>query len=185
METVQSATPLLALLASFLGAFFILFTGGKRPNLRELWTILAAVTKFAFICSMLPHVLQGKVVEYTIIEIYKGINLQFRVDAFGMIFALLASCLWIVVSVYSIGYMRTLKEHAQTRYFFCFAIALFGATGVAMAGNLFTLFMFYEILTIATFPLVAHKETPEAIKAGRKYLAYLLTGAAFVLFPWA
>lgn len=182
METVQSATPLLALLASFLGAFFILFTGGKRPNLRELWTILAAVTKFAFICSMLPHVLQGKIVEYTIIEIYTGINLQFRVDAFGMIFALLASCLWIVVSVYSIGYMRTLKEHAQTRYFFCFAMALFGATGVAMAGNLLTLFMFYEILTIATFPLVAHKETPEAIKAGRKYLAYLLTGAAFVLF---
>ncbi len=182
METVHSTTPLLALLASLIGAFLILFTGGKRPNLRELWTILAAVTKFAFICSMLPYVLQGKIVEYTIIEIYKGIALQLRVDTFGMIFALLASCLWIVVSVYSVGYMRGLSEHAQTRYFFCFALALFGATGVALSGNLFTLYMFYEILTIATFPLVVHKETPEAIKAGRKYLAYLLTGATFVLF---
>lgn len=182
MEIIQSATPLLALIAPFIGAFLIVLTGGKRPNLREFWTILAAVTQCAFIFSMLPLVLQGKIVEYTIIEIYKGINLQFRVDAFGMIFALLASCLWIVVSVYSIGYMRSLKEHAQTRYFFCFALALCGAVGVAMAGNVFTLYMFYEVLTISTFPLVAHKETPEAIKAGRKYLAYLLTGAAFILF---
>jgi multicomponent Na+:H+ antiporter subunit D len=87
-----------------------------------------------------------------------------------------------VVSVYSIGYMRTLKEHAQTRFYFCFAMALFGTTGVALSGNLLTLYMFYEILTIATFPLVAHKETPEALRAGRKYLVYLLTGAAFVLF---
>jgi multicomponent Na+:H+ antiporter subunit D len=182
METVHSATPLLALMASLLGALLILLTGAKRPNLREFWTIAAAVTQCSLIYSMLPHILHGKVVECTIIELYEGINLQFRVDTFGMIFALLASCLWIIVSVYSIGYMRTLKEHAQTRYFFCFAMALFGATGVAMAGNLLTLYMFYEILTIATFPLVAHQETPEALRAGRKYLAYLLTGAAFVLF---
>jgi multicomponent Na+:H+ antiporter subunit D len=185
METVHTVTPLVALIAPLLGAVLILLTGAKRPNLREFWTIAAAVTQFSLIYSMLPHILHGKVVECTIIELYTGITLQFRVDAFGMIFALLASCLWIIVSVYSIGYMRTLKEHAQTRYFFCFAMALFGATGVAMAGNVLTLYMFYEILTIATFPLVAHKETPEALRAGRKYLAYLLTGAAFVLFSMA
>lgn len=182
METVHTATPLFALLPSLVGAFLILFTGGKRPNLREFWTMSAAGTQFAFIYSMLSHILQGKVVEYTIIEIYQRIALQFRVDTFGIIFALLASCLWIIVSVYSIGYLRALNEHAQTRYFFCFAMALFGAAGVAMAGNLLTLYMFYEILTIATFPLVAHKETPESIWAGRKYLVYLLTGATFVLF---
>jgi multicomponent Na+:H+ antiporter subunit D len=182
METIHSATPLLALIASLFGAFLVLVTGAKRPNLREFWTIAAAAAQFSFIYSMLPPILHGKVVECTIIELYTGITLRFSVDAFGMIFALLASCLWIIVSVYSIGYMRTLKEHAQTRYFFSFAMALFGATGVAMAGNVLTLYMFYEILTIATFPLVAHKETPEALRAGRKYLAYLLTGAAFVLF---
>jgi len=182
METVYSPLPLFALSASLVGAFLILFTGSKKPNLREFWTMLASVAQFIFIYSMLAYTLQGKIVEYTIIEIYKGIALQLRVDAFGMIFALLSSSLWIVVSFYSIGYMRSLDEHAQTRYFFCFAIALFGATGVALSGNLLTLYMFYEILTISTYPLVAHKETPEAIKAGRKYLAYLLTGAAFVLF---
>jgi multicomponent Na+:H+ antiporter subunit D len=185
METLHSATPLLALIAALLGAFLILLTGRKRPNLREFWTIAAAVAQFSLIYSMLPHILHGKIVECTIVELYTGITLRFSVDAFGMIFALLASFLWIIVSVYSIGYMRTLKEHAQTRYFFCFAMALFGATGVALAGNVLTLYMFYEILTIATFPLVAHKETPEALKAARKYLAYLLTGAAFVLFSMA
>lgn len=182
METVQAATPMLALLPSLLGAILILITGQRRANLREFWTIAASVAKFSLICSMLPPILQGQIVEYTFVNICKGIALQLRVDSFGMIFAVLSSFLWIVVSIYSIGYMRTLKEHAQTRYFFCFSIALFGATGTALAGNLFTLYMFYEILTLATFPLVAHEETAEAIRAGRKYLAYLLSGAAFILF---
>ncbi|MBN1254417.1 MAG: monovalent cation/H+ antiporter subunit D family protein [Deltaproteobacteria bacterium] len=182
MEIVHSATPLVALIASLLGAVLILLAGAKRPNLREFWTMAAAVTQFSLIYSMLPHIMQGKIVVFTIIELYQGISLQLTVDSFGMLFALLASFLWIIVSVYSIGYMRTLNEHAQTRYFFCFAMALFGAIGVAMAGNVLTLYMFYEILTIATFPLVIHKETTEALRAGRKYLAYLLTGAAFVLF---
>ncbi|NNL77781.1 MAG: monovalent cation/H+ antiporter subunit D family protein, partial [Desulfobacterales bacterium] len=92
-----------------------------------------------------------------------------------------SSCLWILVSVYSIGYMRTLKEHAQTRYYFSFALALVGAVGVALAANLVTMFIFYEILTISTYPLVAHEESPEAIAAGHKYLAYLLTGGVFFL----
>lgn len=182
MEGVYSISPLLAMLASLIGAFLILFTGEKNRNLREFWTILASVITFSIICSMIPIILNGKIIEYTIVNICPGVYLQFRVDAFGMIFATLASGLWIAVSIYSIGYMRGLNEHAQTRYFFCFAIAIFGAVGAALSANLLTLYMFYEILTISTFPLVAHKETPDAIKAGRKYLAYLLTGAAFVLF---
>jgi len=182
METVYSIKPLLALLASLIGAFLVLFTGERNRNLRELWTLIASVVKFGIVVSMLPLILQGKIVEYTIVQVCKGVALQFRIDTFGMIFALLASFLWIVVSLYSIGYMRGLSEHAQTRFFFCFALAIFGAVGVAMSGNLLTLYMFYEILTVSTFPLVAHKETPDAMKAGRKYLTYLLTGAVFVLF---
>lgn len=182
METVYSIRPLLAVLASLTGGLLILFTGERHRNIRDFWTILASVVKFSIVFSMIPTILEGKTIEYTIINICEGVSLQFRVDAFGMIFAALASGLWIAVSVYSIGYMRGLKEHAQTRYFFCFALAIFGAVGAALSANLLTLYMFYEILTVSTFPLVAHKETPEAIKAGRKYLAYLLTGAAFVLF---
>ena len=182
METIHSATPLFAQLTSLVGAFLVLFTGEKRPNLRETWTIIASVVKFVLLFSIISHVLDGNIIEFTLVEVCKGVSLQFRIDAFGAIFALLASFLWIVVSIYSIGYMRGLKEHAQTRFYFCFALAIFSATGIAMAGNLLTLYMFYEILTVATFLLVAHKETPDAIKSGRKYLTYLLSGAALVLF---
>ncbi len=185
METIQLATPLFAQLTSLAGAFLLLFTGERRPNIRDMWTMIASVLKFVLILSLVPYILDGNVVEYTLVQISEGISIQFRVDAFGIIFALLASFLWIIVSIYSIGYMRTLKEHAQTRFNFCFAMAIFSATGAAMAGNLLTLYMFYEILTVATFLLVAHQETPEAVKSGRKYLTYLIGGAALVLFSMA
>ncbi len=179
---INSLLPLLALLAPLFGGVLILLTGAKRPNVRELWTILASVGQFVAVYAMVPYLVSGQTVTFTLVPLGNGLSLRLTVDAFGLLFALLASFLWIVVSVYSIGYMRTLKEHAQTRFYFCFAMALLGATGVALSGNLLTLYMFYEILTVATFPLVAHKETPEAIRAARKYLVYLLTGAAFVLF---
>jgi multicomponent Na+:H+ antiporter subunit D len=182
MGMIISPLPLYAVLIPLIGALLILMSGDRRRNLREFWTIMASVGEFVCVCAMIPQALQGTVVRYALFEVYQGLSVELRVDPFGMIFALLASSLWIAVSLYSIGYMRSLREHAQTRYFFCFAIAIFGATGVALSGNLLTLYMFYEILTISTFPLVAHKETPEAMKAGRKYLVYLLTGAAFVLF---
>jgi len=181
MEIVYSPKPLLAILVSLSAAALILFSG-KRPNLREAWTILAAGAKFLIALSMAPSILNGKVLEYTMVTLSPGISLQLRVDAFGLFFGILASGLWIATSIYSIGYMRDLQEHAQTRYFFCFAVAISATIGVAFSANLLTLFLFYEILTIATYPLVAHKETPEALAAGRKYLAYLLTAAAFILF---
>ncbi|HIH43750.1 MAG TPA: monovalent cation/H+ antiporter subunit D family protein, partial [Candidatus Methanoperedenaceae archaeon] len=95
------------------------------------------------------------------------------------------SFLWILTTIYSIGYMRAHKEHEQARYFFFFAIALSSAIGVAFAANLFTLFIFYEILTLSTYPLVIHIQTPEAMGAGRKYLVYLLTAGVFLLFSIA
>jgi len=110
-----------------------------------------------------------------------GIDFGSQIDAFGLIFAITATFLWIRVSSDSIGYMRSLHEHAQTRYYFCFAWAIFGAVGIALSGNLLTMFIFYEILTVSTYPLVAHDQTPEALFAGRKYLAYLLTAGVFFL----
>lgn len=169
-------------MVSAVAALLILVTGEKRKNLREGWTLLAAVIKCSIVVSMIPAILQGKIIEWTLIELFPGVSFQFRIDAFGILFATLASCLWIATSVYSIGYMRSLQSKSQTRFFFCFALALHGALGVAFSGNLFTLFIFYEILTVSTYPLVAHKETEEAISGGRKYLAYLLTGASLILF---
>jgi multicomponent Na+:H+ antiporter subunit D len=182
---MDSTLPLIAVAVPLIGAVLILIAGAKRANVRELITMLAAVGQFVAIYAMIPQIMEGQTLKFTLVPLAKNLALELRVDAFGMIFGLLASFLWIIVSVYAVGYMRSLKEHAQTRFYFCFAMALFGASGVALSGNLLTLYMFYEILTVATFPLVAHKETPEALRAGRKYLVYLLGGAAFVLFSMA
>ncbi len=183
MGIILSAKPLFAVAVSLLAVTLIGFSGNKAPNLREFWTILAGVIKFFIVISMIPIILDGKIVEYSLITILPGLEIKFRVDALGLSFAATASFLWIVTSFYSIGYMRALKEHAQTRFFMCFAGAMAATIGVAFSANMFTLFLFYETITLCTFPLVGHKETPEAMKGARKYIVYLLgTSLAFQLF---
>lgn len=179
---VYSYRPLLAILCPATAAILILLSS-KRANVRESWTIIAGILQFSLVASMIPTILNEEVIECTFFPtMFEGIAFGFKVDAFGLIFALTASFLWILVSFYSIGYMRSLKEHAQTRYYFCFAIAIFGAIGVAMSTNLLTMFIFFEILTVSTYPLVIHDQSEEAIRAGRKYFAYLLTAGVFLLF---
>jgi len=180
IDMTESIQPLLALLCPALGSILILIFG-KRPNIRETWTLLASFFQFLIIFSMVPTILNGKRVACFLFTMFPGIEFGFRVDAFGLLFALTASFLWILVSIYSIGYMRGLKVHAQTRFYFCFALAILGAVGVALSGNLVTMYIFYEILTVSTYPLVAHKQDSEALFAGRKYLAYLLTGGCVLL----
>ena len=182
MGVIVSIKPLLAVLVTLAAALLIIFTGERNRNLREFWTLLASILKFAIVISMVPLILKGNVIEYTIISLTPGIALQFRIDSLGMFFGVLASFLWIITSVYSIGYVRSLDEHAQTRYFFSFALCISATMGIAFAGNLLTLFIFYEILTVATWPLVYHKETKEAVMAGRKYLVYTLTGGMAIFF---
>jgi multicomponent Na+:H+ antiporter subunit D len=177
--TVQ---PLLPVVVSAIGALLIAGTGERRANLREFWSVAAGVLQLVFVGWMIPDVLAGRTPECVLARILPGVELAFRVDALGLLFALGASVLWIATSFYSIGYMRSLAEHAQTRYFACFALALSATMGVAFSANLFTLFLFYEALTLATYPLVAHKETPEARAGARKYVIYLLGAAkAFLL----
>ena len=184
METYFSLKPLLAVLVSLV-AMVLIVIPNQRPNVRESWTIMAAVAKFVIVLSMLPSVLQGRYPEITLFSISPGISLALRVDTLGIIFGLSASLLWILTSFFSIGYVRGVSEHKQTRYFASFAVCLSATMGIAFAANLLTLVIFYEILTIATYPLVIHKETPEAIFGGRKYLVYLLTGGVFLLFALA
>jgi formate hydrogenlyase subunit 3/multisubunit Na+/H+ antiporter MnhD subunit len=172
--------PALAVTCPLVIALFILGSK-KRPNLREGWTLVGSICLCCFVLSMTSHVLAHGPIRTSWFDLLPGVGLAFKVDAFGLIFATTSSCLWVVVSIYSIGYMRTLKEHAQTRFYFLFALALSGAIGIAFAANLVTMFLFYEILTISTYPLVAHEETAEAIAAGHKYLAYLLTAGLFFL----
>jgi multicomponent Na+:H+ antiporter subunit D len=180
-ESFFSLTPLAAVLISLIAAGLILLSS-RRPNLRETWTIAAALCKFAMVGSMLPTVLAGRLPAVTLFDIAPGISLALKADPLGLIFALSASLLWIFTSFYSIGYMRALAEHNQTRYFASFAVCLSATMGIAFAANLLTFLVFYEVLTIATYPLVIHKESAAAIGAGRKYLAFLLgAGVALLL----
>ena len=181
MDTVVSIKPLLAIIVSLVGSLFIV-AAGKRPNLREGCTFVIAFIKLGIVCSMVPAVLGGKEFFFSLVEILPGVEIAFRVDTFGLLFALVASSLWIVTSVYSIGYMRPLKEHSQTRYFAFFALAISSAIGVAFAANLATMYLFYETLSLSTFPLVTHHQDNDARTGGRKYLTYLMgTSIAFLL----
>ncbi len=175
-----SNTPVLAILVS-LGAVPLIVLFGRRPNAREAVTLVAAAVKFGLVLSLLPAVLGGDTVEQTLFSIAPGIDFAFRVDAFGLFFALVSSGLWILTSVYSIGYMRGNREEKQTRYYASFAVSLSATMGIAFSANLVTFIIFYEALTLATYPLVVHKETPEAIRAGRQYLAYALSAGLLLV----
>ncbi len=177
--TVASLKPILALGCPLLGAGMI-YICRKQPNVREACTLVAAGLLFAVVISMAPPILAGKVIVLRLIDICPGLELGFRVDAFGLLFAITASFLWILVSLYSIGYMRALQEHAQTRYYGMFALAIFSAVCIAMAENLVTFYVFYEALTLSTYWLVAHHEDEEAFAATRKYLTYLLASGWFL-----
>ena len=132
---------------------------------------------------MLPAILNGKVVACTLFSVLPNVPLAFRVDAFGLLFALVASSLWIVTSLYSVGYMRGLDEHSQTRYFCYFAVALSATMGVAFSANLLTMYLFYEMLSLSTYPLVTHHQDAEARRSGRKYLFYLVGTSIGFLLP--
>jgi len=179
-ETYGSVLPLLAVLVSLAAVPLILIFGRQR-NLREFWTIAASATKFALVLSLLPGALAGRSAETLLFDISPGVSLALKADPFGVFFALIASGLWIFTSFYSIGYVRGLDEHKQTRYFASFAVCLSATIGIAFAANLLTFVLFYEILTIATYPLVIHKETPVAISAGRKYLLYTLSAGLLLI----
>jgi multicomponent Na+:H+ antiporter subunit D len=173
---------LLALLVPIAGALLICVTG-SRPNLREAVTLITALALFALVLSVLPDVIAGGRPEVTVVQMFPGLSLAFTAEPLGATFAAIASFLWIVTSLYSIGYMRGHHEEHQTRFYAFFALALASTMGVAFAGNMLTLFTFYEALSISTYPLVTHSGTSEARRAGRVYLGILLgTSIGFQLF---
>jgi multicomponent Na+:H+ antiporter subunit D len=181
METIVSIKPLLAVLVSLM--VVPILASSRAPNVREAWTFVAAGVKFLIVLSMLPIILKGTEIVYTIAEFVPGAAIQFRVDAFGMLFALVSSSLWIITTAYSIGYMRGLKEHSQTRYFVFFAVALSATVGVAFSANLLTMYLFYEMLSFATYPLVTHHQDKEARSSGRKYLLYIVGTSIGLVLP--
>ena len=176
----ESHLPLYAVLVSLVAVPAILALS-RSPNWREALTFMAALVKFVLVLQLLPSALRGETVGLHLLEIAPGIGFSLAADPLGVFFALVASGLWIVTSAYSVGYMRGNREKKQTRYYASFALSLSATIGIAFSDNLLTFLIFYELLTLATYPLVVHKETPEAIRAGRMYLAYALTAGLLFL----
>jgi multicomponent Na+:H+ antiporter subunit D len=146
----------------------------RRPNQREAMTLLTAAALLALVVRVWFALQAGESPAMVLVETLPGLPLALAVEPLGMLFALVASTLWIVTSIYSIGYMRAHHEKHQTRFYCAFAVALASTMGVAFAANMFTLFVFYEALTLSTYPLVTHAGTQEAQRAGRVYLGLLL-----------
>jgi multicomponent Na+:H+ antiporter subunit D len=182
MNAPSDVRLLLAVLAPLAGAGLVM-AAGRKPNLREACSFVAAVTLFLLTVSLVPAVRSGRPLHYTVFTLLPGLSISLRADALSMIFALTASFLWIVAVFYSAGYMRSLDEHAQTRFNVCFALAIFGAIGCAFSDNLLTLYLFYEIVSICTYPLVAHHQDREGYAGGKRYLVYLTTAAKGLILP--
>ncbi len=173
---------LAAVAIPFVGSLFILFAGPGSENIRDGLTVITAAILFGVVWQLIQIVDAGGRPSVTLLEMLPGLTITFTLEPLGMIFAGIASFLWIITSFYAFGYMRGHHEKSQTRFFFCFAIAIMSAIGIAFSGNMLTLFVFYEVLTISTFPLVAHSGTDEARRAGRVYLGILLsTSITFLL----
>ncbi len=175
------------ILTPLLASLWVLYHNDKRPNMRDYGVLFFGLATFTqvihFTYAQWANLSLNNVIEYTLFEITPGVALSFRADGFSFIFALVASGLWIVTNLYAIGYMRGHHEKSQTRFFAFFPLAIASALGIAFSGNLISLFLFYEILTFGTWPLVAHAETMKARKGARKYMAILVGTSMLLLLP--
>jgi multicomponent Na+:H+ antiporter subunit D len=173
---------LAALLVPLLGALAIAACD-RWPDLRETVTLVTAGSLFVCVLSLLGPVLAGAQPQLSLVQMLPGIAIAFRIEPLGMLFALVASGLWVVNSIYSIGYMRANGEAHQTRFYVCFALALACTIGIAFSANLLTLYLFYEGLTLITYPLVTHHGDEDARRGGRLYLGMLLGTSIVFLLP--
>lgn len=173
---------LLCLLIPLAGAALI-GLAGRHPNLRETITFLTAGLLLACVIALIGPVMQGDRPEVVLAELMPGLTLSLRPEPLGLLFALLASGLWVVNSLYSVAYVRANEETHQTRFFVFFAISICATLGIAWSGNFLTLFLFYELLTLATWPLVTHHGDEAAQRSGRIYLGVLMGTSICLLLP--
>ncbi len=171
---------LLTLVLPFAGAVGIMLCG-SRPNLRETVSLTTAAAVCLAVVNIYTRFHAGALLVVDIAEPLPGLTIGFELEPLGMLFALIAGFLWLITSIYAIGYMRGHHEQNQTRFYALFAVAIGSTLGVAFAGNLLTLFLCYELLTISTYPLVAHAGTDEARRGARSYIGILLTTSIALL----
>jgi len=176
--SLNETLPLLVLASSLLPGLIIFTLPEERHGLRSLFNMVGATLKLLVIVYMLRGVIHGEeyVFRHTILP---GLDLVFKADALAMLFVTLSAALWFLTTLYAIGYMEG-SPH-RSRFFGFFSLCVTATVGVAMAGNLFTFFVFYELLTLSTYPLVVHRGNEQAMRAGQVYLLYTLGGGALLL----
>lgn len=172
------ALPLLTLATSLLPALLIFFLPEDRRGLRTFLNLAGAVSKLALVFLMLDGVRRGFQYEARL-GLLPGLDLLLRVDALSLLFVALSAFLWLVTTVYAIAYLGHGKD--LSRFFGFFSLCVAATTGIALAGTLVTFFIFYELLTLSTWPLVVHKGDAASLAAGKRYLAYTMTGSALLL----
>ena len=177
----SSLLPLAAVLVPCATALAIA-AARRAPRVVEGLLSAGAIATFAIVGTLYLQVQDGRVPTTSLGELIPGLELSLRADGMAMVFAILASVLWVLASFYAVGYMRGDDAKNRTRFYAFYAFCLGTAFAVAFAGDLFTFFIAYELLTISTYPLVTHKGDDAAIAAGRKYVTYLIGGGVLVLF---
>lgn len=178
-----SALPVMILATSLVAGIVIFLLPEQRHAVRGLFNLGAAVIKLVLVGLMIWGVYQGTEFE-TRFAIAPGLDFVLRTDALAVLFAGLSSVLWLCTTVYAIGYLEDSPN--RSRFFGFFSLCVTSTLGISLAGNLFTFLLFYEILTLSTYPLVVHRGTDQSIRAGRNYLAYTLTGGTvlFLAVAW-
>lgn len=164
----------LAIIIPLLSSLVITATG-HNPNLREGVTITTCLILLYLVVNLYQGLYLGETISVSWWEILPGLTVSFDIEPLGILFALVASFLWLVTTCYAIGYMRSHQEKNQTRFYSCFAITIGAVIGLAFSANLFTLFIFYEVVTLSTYPLVTHAGSEKAKQGGRTYLGILLS----------
>lgn len=177
METT-SYLPLLIVVSSLIPGMLILLLREEQIALRTILNLAGAVAKVALIWWVFLGYMRGE--EYTFVyALSPNLSFTLKIDQLGILFATLSAILWLVTTLYAIGYLEGGSN--RRRFFAFFSLCVTASTGIAMSGNLITFFVFYELLTLATYPLVVHRGTEKAVKAGLTYLWYTIGGGS-VLF---
>lgn len=182
MSSFNAWLPLLVLATSLVAAVAIFGLDEERHRTRSAINLAAAVLKLALVAWMAAGVLQQTPFEFRF-TVVAGADFVLRADALGMMFAGLSSLLWLFTTIYAIGYLEGSPN--RSRFFGFFSLCVASTVGIALAGNLFTFVLFYEFLTLSTYPLVVHRGTAKALAAGRLYLAYTLGGGIVLLLGTA
>jgi multicomponent Na+:H+ antiporter subunit D len=169
---------ILALLSGVVGGLIVAAIPKDSSRLRKLIVLVFSVSSMIFSWRVAQIVFSGESIQ--IAGKFGGVAWSLAPDPLGAVFGLIVSTLWNFAIVYSFGYME--GKHNQRTYYTFLLLALSVTLGVAFSGNLVALYLFYELLTLFTYPLVIHERSPEAMKAGKKYIIYSLSGAGAILF---